>query len=98
MNPAETDGELDIRLTIKERKRREAVKKLFRALNEGHRAAGQSIKTSKSSGAYNNGSINFQDTVAIPTTGGLFQQLPVIAVHWIFKLMHYQYLPQFGHI
>lgn len=51
-----------------------AVEKLFWALNGDHRAANLSIKLSKSSGAYNNASINFRRTTAIPTLGRLFQQ------------------------
>ncbi len=54
-------------------KTREAVEKLFWALKEDHRAADRSIKTSKSSGTCNNGSINFRRTAAIPTLAGVFQ-------------------------
>ena len=63
------------------RKRLEAVEKQFWGLSEDHRAADRSIKTSKSSDTYNNGSINFRRTAAIPTPGGLFQRSPWFSVH-----------------
>ncbi len=63
------------------RKTVEAVEKLFWALNEDHRAADRSIKTSKSSCACNNGSIKFRRTAAIPTLAGVFQQLQFLSVY-----------------
>ncbi len=63
------------------RKRLGAVEKRFWGLNEDHRAEDRSIKTSKSAGTYNNRSINFRSTAAIPTPGGLFQQPPWFSVH-----------------